>query len=65
VRSTGGHRAVRRIGKRDDQSTLFTAELVQERGVHADFDQLRIALVIPRVAMTRTSFRLRSDNRGR
>jgi predicted RNA-binding protein associated with RNAse of E/G family len=32
------------LGKRDDQSTLFTAELVQERGVHADFDQLRIAL---------------------
>jgi hypothetical protein len=32
------------LGKRDDQSTLFTAELVQERGVHAVFDQLRIAL---------------------
>jgi hypothetical protein len=32
------------LGKRDDQSTLFTAELVQERGVHVAFDQLRIAL---------------------
>lgn len=32
------------LGKRDDKSTLFTAELVQERGVHAYFDQLRIAL---------------------
>ena len=32
------------LSKRDDQSTLFTAALVQERGVHADFDQLRIAL---------------------
>ena len=31
------------LGKRDDPSTLFTAELVQEHGVHALFDQLRIA----------------------
>lgn len=30
-------------GKRDDPSTLFTAELVQDRGVHQQFDQLRIA----------------------
>ena len=31
------------LGKRDDMSTLFTAELVQVRGVHAYFDQLRVA----------------------
>ncbi len=31
------------LGKRDDPSTLFTAELVQDRGVHAAFDQLRVA----------------------
>jgi len=31
------------LGKRDDASTLFTAELVQDRGVHACFDQLRVA----------------------
>lgn len=31
------------LGKRDDAGTLFTAELVQEHGVHAVFDQLRIA----------------------
>ncbi len=30
-------------GKRDDRSTLFTAELVQDRGVHAHFHQLRVA----------------------
>ena len=30
-------------GKRDDPSTLFTTELVQERGTHALHDQLRIA----------------------
>jgi len=29
-------------GKRDDPATLFTAALVQERGVHAMFDQLRV-----------------------
>jgi len=31
------------LGKRDDPSTLFTTEVVQDRGVHADFDQLRVA----------------------
>lgn len=31
-------------GKRDDPDTLFTADLVQQRGTHAIFDQLRIAL---------------------
>lgn len=31
------------LGKRDDPSTLFTAPLVSERGVHALYDQLRIA----------------------
>jgi hypothetical protein len=31
------------LGKRDDPRTLFTADLVQERGVHASFDQLRVA----------------------
>ncbi len=31
------------LGKRDDTSTLFTAELVQNRGMHAQFDQLRVA----------------------
>lgn len=31
------------LGKRDDPRTLFTADLVQERGVHACFDQLRVA----------------------
>ncbi|MBA3410536.1 MAG: hypothetical protein H0U15_06785 [Geodermatophilaceae bacterium] len=31
------------LGKRDDTSTLFTAELAQDCGVHADFDQLRVA----------------------
>ncbi len=31
------------LGKRDDPSTLFTAEVVQDRGVHAFFDQLRVA----------------------
>lgn len=30
-------------GKRDDPATLFTPELVQDHGVHAQFDQLRIA----------------------
>ena len=30
-------------GKRDDPGTMFTADLVQERGTHAFFDQLRIA----------------------
>lgn len=30
------------LGKRDDPATTFTAELVQDRGVHAHFDQLRI-----------------------
>jgi hypothetical protein len=30
-------------GKRDDPSTLFTADLVAEHGRHALFDQLRIA----------------------
>jgi len=29
-------------GKRDDPATLFTTEVVQDRGVHADFDQLRV-----------------------
>lgn len=29
-------------GKRDDPITLFTTDLVQERGMHAFFDQLRI-----------------------
>lgn len=31
------------LGKRDDTSTLFTAKLVQDRGAHAQFDQLRVA----------------------
>jgi len=31
------------LGKRDDTSTLFSAELVQDHGVHTDFDQLRVA----------------------
>jgi predicted RNA-binding protein associated with RNAse of E/G family len=31
------------LGKRDDPETMFTAPLVQERGVHALYDQLRIA----------------------
>lgn len=31
------------LGKRDDTSTLFTAELVQDYGLHTDFDQLRVA----------------------
>lgn len=31
------------LGKRDDLSTLFTAEIVQDRGVHERFDQLRVA----------------------
>src|SRR6476469_5121967 len=31
------------LGKRDDSSTLFTTELVQHRGVHELFDQLRVA----------------------
>lgn len=31
------------LGKRDDPATMFTAELVQDRGVHAVFDQLRVA----------------------
>jgi predicted RNA-binding protein associated with RNAse of E/G family len=31
------------LGKRHDPTTLFTAEHVQDRGVHACFDQLRIA----------------------
>lgn len=30
-------------GKRDDLDTLFTAPVVSERGVHALFDQLRVA----------------------
>jgi hypothetical protein len=30
-------------GKRDDPGTMFTAALVQQRGTHALFDQLRIA----------------------
>ena len=30
-------------GKRDDPSTMFTADLTLERGTHALFDQLRIA----------------------
>ena len=30
-------------GKRDDPDTMFTADLVQHRGEHAFFDQLRIA----------------------
>jgi len=30
-------------GKRDDPATMFTADLVQEQGTHALFDQLRIA----------------------
>lgn len=30
-------------GKRDEPSTLFTTELVQEVGVHACFSQLRVA----------------------
>jgi hypothetical protein len=30
-------------GKREDPRTLFTADLVQERGTHALFDQLRVA----------------------
>lgn len=38
-------RAVRAdgLGKRDDKSTLFTAETVQDIGVHASYDFLRIA----------------------
>jgi predicted RNA-binding protein associated with RNAse of E/G family len=31
------------LGKRDDKGTLFTAETVQDVGVHACFDMLRIA----------------------
>lgn len=31
------------LGKRDDPRTMFTAGLVQGRGVHAIFDQLRVA----------------------
>lgn len=31
------------LGKRDDPTTLFTTGLVQERGVHRLFDQLRVA----------------------
>lgn len=31
------------LGKRDDPSTMFTTPLVQDRGMHAHFDQLRIA----------------------
>ncbi len=31
------------LGKRDDPSTLFTAALVQDCGVHAHFNQLRVA----------------------
>lgn len=31
------------LGKREDPATLFTAPLVSEHGVHAQFDQLRIA----------------------
>jgi hypothetical protein len=31
------------LGKRDDKSTLFTAEAVQDIGVHAYYDILRIA----------------------
>jgi hypothetical protein len=31
------------LGKRDDSSTLFTTELVQHRGIHELFDQLRVA----------------------
>ncbi|NUR06003.1 MAG: DUF402 domain-containing protein [Nocardioidaceae bacterium] len=30
-------------GKRDDPGTLFTADLVDERGTHTLFDQLRVA----------------------
>ena len=30
------------LGKRDDPSTMFTTEVVQDRGVHAFFDQLRV-----------------------
>lgn len=30
-------------GKRDDADTMFTTDLVQQRGTHALFDQLRIA----------------------
>ena len=30
------------LGKRDDPSTLFATEVVQDRGVHAFFDQLRV-----------------------
>jgi predicted RNA-binding protein associated with RNAse of E/G family len=38
-------RAARADGraKRADPATLFTTEVVQDRGVHADFDQLRVA----------------------
>lgn len=35
--------AGRRAGKRDDKSTLYTAETVQDIGVHAYYDVLRIA----------------------
>jgi predicted RNA-binding protein associated with RNAse of E/G family len=31
------------LAMRDDTTTLFTTELVQELGVHASFDQLRVA----------------------
>lgn len=31
------------LGKRDDESTLFTADIVREFGVHARYDQLRVA----------------------
>jgi hypothetical protein len=31
------------LGKREDPSTMFTAGFVQERGVHTQFDQLRVA----------------------
>lgn len=31
------------LGKRDDPCTLFTAELVQDSGVHTAFDQFRVA----------------------
>ena len=30
------------LGKRDDPDTTFTARIVQERGVHALYDQLRV-----------------------
>lgn len=31
------------LGKRADLSTLFTTQLVSKRGMHVDFDQLRVA----------------------